>query len=80
VNLSEFILPAVLRSAALCIWLRNISRKWWPATSQHFVQIFCNGSEAILSLITALFPGGQTFILEKHLKEFANHIDLVRMI
>jgi len=29
VNLSEFIRAAVLRSAALCIRLRNISRKWF---------------------------------------------------
>jgi len=28
VNLYEFILAAVLRSAALLIWLRNILRKW----------------------------------------------------
>jgi len=28
VNLYKFILAAVLRSAALCIWLRNILRKW----------------------------------------------------
>jgi len=25
-------------------------------------------------------PGGQTFLSEKHLNEFANHIDLVKMI
>jgi len=29
VNLFEFILAAVLRSAALCIRLRNILRKWF---------------------------------------------------
>jgi len=44
VNLSEFILAAVLRYVALCILLRNILRKWFvtpvltlptcPATSQ----------------------------------------------
>jgi len=28
VNLYEFILAAVLLSAALCIWHRNILRKW----------------------------------------------------
>jgi len=25
-------------------------------------------------------PGGQTFLSEKHLKEFANHINLVKMV
>jgi len=29
VNLSEFILTAAMRSAALCIRLRNILRKWF---------------------------------------------------
>jgi len=32
VYLSEFILAAVLRSAALCIRLRNILRKWFVTT------------------------------------------------
>jgi len=32
VNLSEFILATVLRSAALCIWLRNILRNWFVTT------------------------------------------------
>ena len=83
--LSEFILAAVLRSAALCIPLRNILRKWFVATvltppthvlqPQKFIRIFGNDSEAILARISALFPGGQTFSSEKHLEEFANHID-----
>jgi len=64
VNLSEFILAAVLRSAALCILLRNILRKWFvtavltllacPATSYNFVRFFCHGSEAINSRMSAL--------------------------
>ena len=33
---------------------------------------FCNGSGAILSDISALCPGGQTFLSEEHLKKFAN--------
>jgi len=32
VNLSEFILAAVLRYAALCIRLENILRKWFVNT------------------------------------------------
>jgi len=32
VNLSEFILAAVLRSAALCTRLRNILHKWFVTT------------------------------------------------
>ena len=32
------------------------------------------------SRISALFPGGQIFLSEKHLKKFANHIHLVKMI
>jgi len=32
INLFQFILAAVLRSAALCIWLRNILRKWFVTT------------------------------------------------
>jgi len=39
-----------------------------------FCTEICNDSEAILSRISALCPGGQTFLLQKHLKEFANHI------
>ena len=41
--------------------------------------IFCNDSQAIISRISALFPGGQIFLSEKHLTEFANHIYLVKM-
>ena len=74
-----------------CVWLRNILRKWFVTTvltqprhvllqPQNFVRIFCNDSEAILSRISALFPGGQIFLSEKHLKKFANHIHLVKMI
>jgi len=51
-----------------------------PATSQNFVRIFCNDSKAILSRISAICPGGQTFLSEKHLNEFANHIHSVKMI
>jgi len=90
VNLSEFILAAVLRPAALCIGLGNILCKWFmttvltlptrPATSYNFVRIFYSDSEAILSRVSALCPGSQIFPPEKHLKEFANHINLVKMI
>jgi len=90
VNLSQFILAVVLHSAALCIRLRNIWRKCFvttvitlptcPATSQNFVRIFCNDSEAILSGISALWPESQTFPSETHLKELTNHIHLVKMI
>ena len=90
VNLFQFILAVVLHSAALCIRLRNILRKLFvttvltlptcPATSQNFVRIFCNDVEVILSRISALYPGGQTFPSETHLKEFTNHIHLVKMI
>jgi len=45
-----------------------------------FCTDFLNDSEAILSRISALCLGGQTFLSEKHLKEFANHIYLVKMI
>jgi len=51
-----------------------------PATSKNFVWIFYNDSEAIISRISACCPGGQTFPLEKHWKEFASHIHLVKMI
>jgi len=34
----------------------------------------------IISRISAHCPGGQIFLSEKHLKEFANHIHLVKMI
>ena len=45
-----------------------------------FVWIFDNDSEAIISRISAHCPKGQTFLSEKHSKEFANHIHLVKMI
>ena len=71
VNLSQFIMAAVLPSAALCIRIRNISCKWFvttvltlstcPATLWNFVRIFRNDSETILSDISALCPGGQAF-------------------
>ena len=83
-------MAAILRSAAFCIRLRNILRKWFVTTvltlpthvlqPQNFVRIFCNDSKAILSRISTLCPGGQTFLPEKHLDEFANHIHLVKMI
>jgi len=70
--------------------LRNILLKWFvttvstlptcPVTSQNFVRIFGNDSEAILSRISALCPGGQTCPSEKQLKEFTNHNYLVKMI
>jgi len=41
--------------------------------------IFCNDSEAILSRISTLNLGGRIFLSEKHLKEFANHIHLVKI-
>jgi len=44
------------------------------------VRIFYNDSEAILSRILALFPGGQIFLSEKHLKKFVNPNHLVKMI
>jgi len=71
VNLSQFILTAALRSAALYIRLRNILRKWFVTTvltlcihvlqPQNFVRIFRNDSEATLSCISASCPGGQIF-------------------
>jgi len=36
--------------------------------------------KAILSRISALCPGGQTFPSEKHFKEFTKHIQIVKMI
>jgi len=45
-----------------------------------FVRIFYNDSGVIISHISAHYPRGQTFLSEKHLKEFANHIDLVKLI
>jgi len=90
VNLSQFILGVIMHSAALCIRLLNILRKWFattvltlhtcPATSYNFVRNFCNDSEAILSRISALCPGDQTFPSETHLKQLTNHIHLVKMI
>jgi len=90
VNLYEFILAAALRSAALCIRLRNILLKWFVtivltlatchATSWNFVRIFCNDVEATLSHVSALCPGGGTSPLEKHLEDIANYIHLVKMI
>jgi len=89
VNLSEFILAVVLRHAALCIRLGGILGKWFvtavltlhksPAASWIFLRIFCDESEAILSLISARFHGDQIFLLGKHLKESAYHIYLVKM-
>jgi len=72
VNLCDIILAAVLRSATLCIRPRKhltyVVRDYsfnsthaCPASSQNFVGIFCSDSEAILSCISALCPGGQTF-------------------
>jgi len=55
----------------------------YPHISCNFitlVRIFCDDSEVILSRISALCPRGQTFLWEKHLKGFANHIHLVKMI
>jgi len=79
-----------LHSAALCIQLLNILRKWFattvltlhtcPATSYNFVRNFCNDSDAILSRISALCPGDQTFPSETYLKQLTNHIHLVKMI
>jgi len=43
-------------------------------------RMFCNDPEAILSRIFAICPGGQTFLSEKHLEEFTNHIHLMKMI
>jgi len=51
-----------------------------PATSQNFVRIFCNDSEAILLRISDLCPRGQTFLSEKRLIEFTNHIHLAKMM
>jgi len=45
-----------------------------------FVRIFYKDSEAINLCISVHCPGGQTFLSEKHLKEFANRVDLVKMI
>jgi len=42
--------------------------------------MFYNDSEAIISRISAHCPEGQTFLSEKHLKEFASHIQSVKMI
>jgi len=71
-------------------FLCEMELKWFVTTvltlpthvvqPQNFVRIFCNDSEAILSCISALFSGGQIFLSEKHLKEFANHIHSVKMI
>jgi len=57
VNLSEFVLAAILRSAALCMTSKYFIRKWFVTTvltlpthvlqPQSFVRIFCNDSEAI---------------------------------
>jgi len=38
------------------------------ATSQNFVRVDCNDSEAILSRISALCPGAQTFLWKKTLE------------
>jgi len=51
-----------------------------PATSQTFVQSLCNDSEAIIFRISALCPGGQTFLSEKQLQKFPNRIHSVKMI
>ena len=45
-----------------------------------FVRIFCDDSEAILSRISARFPGGHIFLSGKHLKDSAYHIYFVKMI
>jgi len=47
---------------------------------QNFVRVFCNDSEAILSRMSALCPGDLIFLSEIHLKEFANHIPLVKIM
>jgi len=39
-----------------------------------------NDSEAIISRIIPHCLGGQIFLSEKHLKEFENHIHLIKMI
>jgi len=46
----------------------------------YFGWIFCNDSEAILSRISTLCPGGQAFPSKTHLKEVTNYIHLVKII
>ena len=43
-----------------------------PNLIQNFVRIFCNDSGAVLSGVSTLCSGGQTFLSEILLKEFAN--------
>jgi len=69
------LLPCVYDSKHLTQLVRDFSFKSTytsGATSQKLLMTFCNGSGEILSGISALCPGGQTFLSEKHLKEFAN--------
>ena len=91
VNLSEIILAAVLRSAALCIRLRSILLKWFvttvltlPTRVLQTYRIFYGFSVTIQRQFFHVF---QFFVREvkyfyqkKHLKEFASHIHLVKMI
>jgi len=44
-----------------------------------FVRILCNDSGVILSGISALCPGGQTFLSENHLKDLANAYSISEM-
>jgi len=79
VGLSKFILATILFPLALCIQLPIILRKWFVttvlilptclATSQNFVQIFDNDSEAILLCISALCFRGQTFPSQERFKK-----------
>jgi len=51
-----------------------------PAASWNFLRIFCDDSEAILTPISARFPGGQIFLSAKHLTESARYIYLAKII
>jgi len=50
------------------------------ATSYDFVRFFCDGSEAILSCISGLWPGCQTFLWERNLKELKHEIILAKKL
>jgi len=68
VNLSKFILAAVLRSAALCLWLQNILRKWFVTTlltlSTHVLQPHRNWYGFCVMIENQFFRVFQIFALE----------------
>jgi len=73
------LLPCVHDFETSCQWFVTTVLTLPTHVLQHH-RIFCIDSEAILSRISGLCPGGQTFLSETYLKDFTNQIHLVKVI